>query len=77
MNNYRKKKKNSESGQKSSYDDVIPAVDDFFYQWDLSNATPIEEVCGPQKELCWKINVIWSHSMRVSQSAHELFSQSL
>ena len=27
--------------------------------------------------LCWKINLIWSHSMRVSLSAYALFSRSL
>ena len=30
---------------KSSYDDVISAAVDFFYQWDPSIATPIEEEC--------------------------------
>ena len=29
---------------KSSYDDVISAVDEFFDQWDPSTATPMKEV---------------------------------
>ena len=29
---------------KSLYDDVISAVDDFFYQWDPSSATLMEKV---------------------------------
>ena len=33
---------------KSSYDDVISAVDDFFDQWDPSIVTLMEEVCGLQ-----------------------------
>ena len=49
----------------------------FFYQWDPSTATLTEEVYGPQGGLCWKINLIWSHSMTVSRSAYELFSWSL
>ena len=32
--------------QKSSYDDIISAAD-FFYQWDTSITTPMEEMCGP------------------------------
>ena len=32
-------------------------------------------VCEPQGVICWKINLIWSHSMRVSWSASELFTQ--
>ena len=59
-----------------SYDDVISAVDDLFDQWDPSTATLMEEVCGLQ----WVIilrnkNLIWSHSMRISWSDLELFSQ--
>ena len=60
---------------KNSYDDIISTVDDFLDQWDPSIAAPIEEVCGAQGRLCWKINLIWSHSMRVSWSVYELFGQ--
>ena len=35
-------------GLKSSYEHVIFAVDDFFYPWDPSTATLLEEVCGLQ-----------------------------
>ena len=34
----------------------------------------IKEICGPQGGLCWKINFIWSISMRVYWSAYKLFS---
>ena len=30
--------------------------------------------CGSQGGLCWKINLIWSYSMRGSWSAYELFN---
>ena len=36
-----------DSRLKSSYDDVISVVDDFFDQWDPSTATSMEEVHGP------------------------------
>lgn len=32
-------------------------------------ATPVEEMCGPQGRLCCKINHIWSHSAVASWSA--------
>ena len=64
-----------EGGLKSSYD-LISAVDTF-YQWDPSTTTPIKEVYGLQVGLCWKINLIWSHSMGVFWSAYELLSQPL
>ena len=62
-------------------DKVISAVEDFFLGsgWELlyhrnpSAATPMEEVCGPQGRLCWKIN-IWSNLTIASESAYELFS---
>ena len=41
-----------EGGLKSSYDDAISTVDDFLDQWDPNTATPMEEVCRPQRELC-------------------------
>ena len=47
-----------ESGLKSSYDDVISAVDDFFDQSDASTAMLMEEVCGMKRGLCSKINLI-------------------
>ena len=34
----------------SSYDDIIPAVDDFFDQKDPSTATLMEEVCINHKK---------------------------
>ena len=45
-----------EWGQKISYNDIISAVDDFFDERDPSTATLMEEVCGLQGRLCWKIN---------------------
>ena len=36
----------------------------------------MDEVYGPSEGVCSKINLIWSHSMRVSWSAYELFSLS-
>ena len=36
----------------SLYDDSISGVDDLFYQWDPSTATPIEEMCRPPEGLC-------------------------
>ena len=53
------------SGIESLLADVISAVDDFFDQWNPSTATLIEEVCGSQWRLSRKINLIWSHSMRL------------
>ena len=38
-----------------------------------STAT-LKEVDGPQGGLCWKMNLIWSPSMKVSWSAYGLFS---
>ena len=55
------------SGLKSSYDDIISAVDDFFGQWDPNTATLTEELCGLQGGIL-KNKPIWSHSMRVSWS---------
>ena len=46
-----------------------------FLQWNLSTATPMEDVYEPQEALCWKINFIWSHSIRESWWALELFSR--
>ena len=59
---------NYTGGLKSSCDDVmsISAVDDFVNQWDPSTTTPMKEVCEPQGGLCQKLNLMWSHSMRVS-----------
>ena len=45
----------------------------FLDQWDPSTAI-LKEVCELYGRLCWKINLIWSHSMRVSWSIYELFS---
>ena len=38
---------------KSSYDDIISAIDDFFFvEWNPSNATLMKEMCGMQEGLC-------------------------
>ena len=60
---------------KSSYDGVIATINDFSDQWAPSTAAPMEKLCEPQEGLGWKINLIWSHSMWISWSAYELFSQ--
>ena len=40
---------------KSSYNEVTSAVDDFFfYQQDQNTKTPIEEVCGLDKDIMLK-----------------------
>ena len=44
----------------------------FFDQWNQCTSTLM--VIGPQGGLCWKINFIWSISIRVSWSPYELFS---
>ena len=59
-----------EDGLKSSYD-VISAVDDFLTR---------SKHCNSDRRnggLCWKMNLIWLHSMRVSWSVYELFSWTL
>ena len=43
-------------------------------KWDPNTATPMEVCMLLQGELCWKVNLIWSHSMRVSWWAYELCS---
>ena len=60
---------------KTSYDDVIPTADHFFYRWDQRTSIPAEEMCEPQRGLHLKIKLIESHSIRVSWSAYELFSR--
>ena len=47
----------------------------FFYQWNLSRATLMEEVCGPRGEQYWKINLIWWHTTRVSWLGYKFFSR--
>ena len=59
-----------ESGLKSSFDDIISAVDDFFDQWDPSTVTLMEEIYVLHGAICWKINHIRSYSIRVSWSAY-------
>ena len=64
-------------------DEVISAVDDFFEDQDESfytkgihTATPMEEVCGSQERLCWKVNGTIGliqplhHSQPMNYSAH-------
>ena len=59
-------------GLKSSYDDIISVVDFF-----PIGIKAIQEVGGWEGGLCWKINLIWSHFIRISLPAYELFSQPL
>ena len=42
-----------EDGLKSSYDDVISSIDDFFDQQYPITPKPMEEVYGLQGGLCW------------------------
>ena len=37
---------------------IISTVNNFFYQWDASTATSMDDVCGLQRRLCWKIKLI-------------------
>ena len=53
-----------EGDLKSSYDDVISSVDDFFFT--NGNSTLIGKVCSPQEGQCRKIYLILSYSIRVS-----------
>ena len=55
---------------KRSYDDIINNLLIYFYQWGSSTLTPMEEVCCLQGWLYWKINLIWSYSIRVPWSAY-------
>lgn len=41
--------------------DVISAINDQQDESFFINATLMEEVCGSQKRMCLKINIIWSH----------------
>ena len=50
---------------KSSYD-VIFTVDDLFAQEIQALQYTMEEVCEPRGGRCWKMNLIWTHSMKVS-----------
>ena len=54
-------------------DDII--FDDILNNSDPSPATPMEEVCGSQGRICWKINLIWPYYMIVSWSVYELLSR--
>ena len=65
---------------KSLHDNVISAVVDFSYQWYPITATSMEGVCRPQGRPHWKMNHIWSHSMRVLwsyYSDHHLYLPTL
>ena len=63
-------KKHLAGKQYRTDDEVISAVEEFFlgsggklhYHANPSTATPMEEVCGMQGRICWKINHIWSNS---------------
>ena len=65
-----------DGGLKSLYDYISSAEDYFFDEWDENITTTKREVCGLQEVLCWKINFIWSHSMRIYCSAYTFFSWS-
>lgn len=45
--------------------------------WNPSNTTPMEDVCGPQGGICWKLNLFWPYSMNVSWSAYNFFTRSM
>ena len=65
-----------ENGLKSSLAEKVIWWRHICYWWLFwpSIAKPVEDVRRLQRVLCWKIIFIWSHSMRVSWSAYELFS---
>ena len=44
-------------------------------QYEASTTTSIEVMCEWLNALCWKINLTWLHSMRISWSAYKIFSQ--
>ena len=46
-----------------------------FWQMRSKHCTPMKEVCGLQRCLRWKINIIWSPSMEVFWSAYEFFNR--
>ena len=52
----------------NSLDETISTIDEIFYH---STATSTVEAYEPQ---CWKISLIWLHSMRLSWLVYELFS---
>ena len=60
-----------ENGLKNSYD-----VADFLNQRCPRTVTPMKDVNGLQRGRGWKINLIWSHYMRVTWSVYDHFSQS-
>ena len=60
--------------EKNSYEDMITTSDDCFDQKNTINASPTEELCGPQWALCWNIDLIWSQYMSLSWSANKPFS---
>ena len=64
-------------GRKVHWLTLYLLLKNFFDHCDPSTATLMEEVCVLLEELSWKINLIWSYSMRVSWSAYELFSYPL
>ena len=47
-----------------------------FNQSDPSTSISMIEIYRPQEELCWKINLIWSHFIKVIWSDYEIFSRS-
>ena len=52
----------------------ISAFDAFYLPMIFKSKTLTKEVCGLQEERSWKINLIWSRSMRIFWSVYELFS---
>ena len=66
---------NYETGMKSSETDFISTTDNFFfYKWHPSTETLTGKTVWSVRGLCWKINIIWSLSIRIYWLAYELFS---
>ena len=64
-----------EGGLKISYDDDVIFAICYFFTNGIQERQHRWKKCVPLEELCRKINLIWSHSMKISWSACELFSR--
>ena len=62
-------------GLKCSYYGVLSAINDFFDQCDTNAATPMEEIYELQEGIFWKTKLIRLHSMNLSCSVNDYFSQ--
>ena len=60
---------------KSSYGDVLSAVDDIFTIEIPGLPLRKKKLCQPSLRLRGKINIIWSNSMKLFWSTYELFSR--